>query len=356
MRRVEDKGGKGKMVFCGIDLHSASMMVATAVGRGEIRYWSYGTTDEEVARLAGDLRGLGDQVHAVYEASGEGFRLSDSLEEEGLRVTVVAPTEIERSVRHRRRETDKEDARRLVKLVRSHVLAGGDLPAVWVPDKELRDDREIVRRRLSLGEDLTRAKNRIHGLLKRCGILRPKEIKALWTDKHMAWVRRVVGEVGEWTGQTLASLVRQVTFLFEERDCLDEALSRLAKTPRYEGQVARAQEIPGVGLLTAMVFLTEMGDPSRFANRRQVGSWMGLTPRSCESGEATDRKGHISCMGPARVRKVLNQAAWVLVRTSERAGRWFADRTVVRGKGRKTMIVALMRKMGIVLWHRALAA
>ncbi|MFH0962590.1 MAG: IS110 family transposase [Planctomycetota bacterium] len=356
MRSVEEKVGEDKMVFCGIDVHRESMMVATAVGRGEIAYQRYGTTDEEVARLAEEVRRLGEEVHAVYEASGEGFRLSDSLEEEGFRVTVVAPTEVERSVRHRRRKTDKEDARRLVKLVRSAVLAGGDLPAVWVPDKELRDEREIVRRRLQLGEELTRTKNRIHGLLRRWGVRRPKEIRTLWTEKHVAWLRELVGTLEEWASRTLASLLRQVEFLFEERDRLDADLSELAARPRYKGQVAKAQTVPGVGELTAMVFLTEMGDPQRFRNRREVGSWMGLTPRSYESGEATDRKGHISRLGPARVRKVLNQAAWALVRTSERAGRWFAYHTAGRNKGRKTMIVALMRKMGILLWHQALAA
>ena len=146
-----------------------------------------------------------------------------------------------------------------------------------------------------------------------------------------------------------------MNFLEEEIALLDREVATLAQTPRYQRPMVMMSSLKGVGVLTAMVFLTEMGDPKRFANRKQVGSWMGLTPRSHESGEATDRKGRISRLGPARVRKVLNQAAWALVRTSERAGKWFVDRTELRGKGKKTMIVALMRKMGIVLWHRALA-
>ena len=243
-----------------------------------------------------------------------------------------------------------------MKLVRSHVLAGGDLPRVWVPDKELRDDREIVRRRLQLGEDVTRAKNRIHGLLRRWGVRRPEGVKTLWTKKHLAWLRGLPATLTRCAGWTLGSLVREVEYLFEERDRLDEALLELSETSRYEGRVEKAQAIPGVGLVTAMVFLTEMGDPGRFSSRKKVGSWLGLTPRTYESGEATQRKGHISRLGPARVRKVLNQAAWGLVRSKERSARWFAYHTVARNKGKKTMIVALMRKMGILLWHHALAA
>ena len=165
MRNVATKATEGKTVFCGIDLHSAEMVAAIAVDRGPIIYRSYGVLEEGVWRLITALRKRGETVYAVYEASGQGFGLADALEAAGIKAAVVAPTEIEKSVRGRVRKTDREDARRLLKLVRSHVLADGDLPAVWIPDKGLRDDREIVRCRLKLGDDLARVKNRIHGLL-----------------------------------------------------------------------------------------------------------------------------------------------------------------------------------------------
>lgn len=357
MSSVERGVVEGKAVFCGIDLHARQMMAAVAVDRGPIEYRAYGTLDDDIWRLVTDLREKGGEtIRVVYEASGEGFCLADALEEEGLKVSVVAPTEVERSVRAKKRKTDKDDARRLVKLVRSHVLADGDLPAVWVPHKALRDDREIVRRRLQMGEDLTRVKNRVHGLLVRHRIRRPAEVKTLWTQKHRAWLNDLAGTLPAGAGQALSSLLRELDFFFEERDRMDQALSKLAGTPRYEARAKQMQELPGVGTLTAMVFLTEMGDPTRFRNRKQFGSWLGLTPRCHESGEATDRKGRISRLGPARVRKVLNQAAWALMRNDERVGDWFHEQTVHRNKHRKKVIVALMRKLGIVLWHRALAA
>ena len=169
MRNVATKATEGKTVFCGIDLHSAEMVAAIAVDRGPIIYRSYGVLEEGVWRLITALRKRGETVYAVYEASGQGFGLADALVAAGIKAAVVAPTEIEKSARGRVRKTDREDARRLLKLVRSHVLADGDLPAVWIPDKGLRDDREIVRCRLKLGDDLARVKNRIHGLLKRHG-------------------------------------------------------------------------------------------------------------------------------------------------------------------------------------------
>jgi transposase len=356
MSSVRQISVEGKGVFCGIDLHDRSMMAAIAVDKGPIEYKRYGTTEGDILELIGDLRLKGgEMVCVVYEASGQGFNLSDILAAEGFNVSVVAPTEIKRSVRGRRRKTDKEDARGLVKLVRSHVLAGEELPTVWVPDKQLRDEREIVRRRLGLGDGLTRAKNRIHGLLKRHGIRRPEVIKTLWSHKHLAWLCALAETLPCGTAGTLASVLREVMFLFEERDRLDEALVTLASGPRYEARARSLQSVPGVGMLTAMVYLTEMGDPRRFDNRRKVGSWLGLTPRCHESGEATDRKGHISRLGPARVRKVLNQAAWALVRTDKMAHAWYEHQTLKHNKPPKKVIVALMRKLGIVLWHRAVA-
>ena len=110
-----------------------------------------------------------------------------------------------------------------------------------------------------------------------------------------------------------------------------------------------------MGILTAMVFLTELGDLERFPNRKALGSYLGLVPRSWESGEQSDRKGRISKMGPSRVRKVLNQAAWSLIRWDPYWNKWFKARTP-KGKCRRKMIVAVMRHLGIIMWHLALAA
>ena len=105
-----------------------------------------------------------------------------------------------------------------------------------------------------------------------------------------------------------------------------------------------------------MVYLTEMGDLTRFANRQQVGSFLGLVPSSFETGQADDRKGHITRQGPARVRKVLCQAVWSRVGSEESERRAY-DRLVQRNpKHKKIAIVARMRVLAVTLWHKGLAA
>jgi transposase len=151
----------------------------------------------------------------------------------------------------------------------------------------------------------------------------------------------------------LASLLRQFRFLHEELGRLDRAVAQLASSERYQAAVVELTAIPGVGLMTAMVFLTELGDLSRFGNRRQLAAYLGLVPSCHETGTANDRKGHITRQGPARVRKLLCQASWVRVRCDRREGDWYQSLKARNPKKTKIAIVAAMRRLGILMWHRA---
>jgi transposase len=104
-----------------------------------------------------------------------------------------------------------------------------------------------------------------------------------------------------------------------------------------------------------MTFLTEMGDLERFHNRREVAAYLGLCPASFESGEANDRKGRITRQGPARVRKILCQAAWVSLSRCEETSA--AYHRIKGGKSNRTKkaIVAAMRRLAIKMWHRAVS-
>ena len=297
------------------------------------------------------------EVRAGYEASGGGFTLYDRLVERGWTLTVVPPTHLEQSVMSRKRKTDGRDADRLQRAVMAHGELGTELPAVWVPDAQTRADRETERRRLQLGEDTSGVKAQIRSLLARQGTRCPDDILTPWGGKYRAWLQGLAGETSAWDRSIrvgLASLLRQLEFVEKETERLQDELERLAQTERYQAPVERLTRNKGVGVLTAMVFLLELGDPHRFRNRRQVGAYLGLTPTSFESGASDDRKGHITKMGPGRIRKVLNQAAWTFLRFNPAWQKWYGE--VAYRRGKKRAIVATMRKLGIKLWHDALAA
>jgi transposase len=95
-----------------------------------------------------------------------------------------------------------------------------------------------------------------------------------------------------------------------------------------------------------------VGDLRRFANRRQISAYLGLVPRSYESGDQQDRKGHITRQGPARVRRVLCQAAWSRI-PEDRVDHAAYQRIVTKNpKHKKIAVVAMMRRLAVQMWHR----
>lgn len=339
------------VIYVGLDVHLNS--ISAVWGRAKDRLHSMTVVpDEEGLETLRKAVGEGE-VWGVYEASSCGFEIHDRLKEKGWKMSVVAPTHIVKSVHGKKRKTDLKDAESLREAVMSHGELGTKLPVVWIPGRALQEERELVRRRLKLGESSCQLKNGILSLLRMHRLKRPEEIKTAWTERHLAWLRGLKDDVrlGTPIRVVLGSLVRSLEHVKEEIGILEKAIQELAEKPKYQGAVEKMSEVPGVGVLTAMVFLLELGDLRRFNNRRQLGSYLGLVPATYESGEADDRKGHITRLGPPRVRKVLNQAAWCLVRRDP-LWRQKYEGISARG-GKKTAIVAIMRQLGIALWHIA---
>ena len=164
-------------------------------------------------------------------------------------------------------------------------------------------------------------------------------------------------------GVVMESYVDRYELYRDEKTKLGKAIRALSQTDRYRKAHRELRKLPGVGLLTAMTFLTEMGDLERFKNRREVAAYLGLCPSSFESGEANDRKGRITRQGPARLRKVLCQAAWTSIRDSEEAQTTY--HRIKGGKSNRTKkaLVALMRQLAelgasqaYILWRGNLGA
>ena len=347
-----------KVIMCSADVHEKNISVAIAVHREASVAKDYPYTMKGRQKLLSDLKTLAeknqaDRIVVVYEASSLGYGFYDDCRTAGVECHVLAPTRMAKSAQDRKRKSDRWDAKKMMELLRGHVLAGNELPSVWVPDYQLRDDRELVRTRIDIGEKKSAVKAQVQMLLKRTRAKRPSEFKN-WTLAYRAWLKKIELPVG--TRMALDSLLRQLHHLEEESDQMDAVIETLSQTPRYLELVEALQKVKGVGVLAAIVYLTEMGDLSRFANRRKVGAYLGLAPDCYESGEASDRKGHITRQGPSRLRKILCQAVWSRVRCDEQE-RVAYERIVSRNpKHKKIAVVACMRRLGILLWHKGVEA
>ena len=351
-------------IIVGADMSDETLALEIAHNERSLGRRSFGNDPESWEAMVRHLKARAQQaggasVVLAYEAGPHGMGLHDFLSDRGIVCHMFAPTLLKRSPKSRKHKTDPKDAQGLLEVLRGHLLAGNKLPSVWIPDPRLRDDREIVRGRLDAGARTRQTRTQIQSLLKRYTVRRPHGTGRGWTQSHRAWLLGLSQgglplRIGART--RLASHLRELDAAEKEAAFLEEAVARLSREERYRRVFDALDAEVGVGLLTAMVFLTEMGDPERFGNRRQVAAYFGLVPSSDETGKRDDRKGHITHQGSPRVRWVICQAYHSEARTDpEEKARY--ERLVQRNpKRKKVAVVAGMRRKVIRLWHAALNA
>jgi transposase len=259
----------------------------------------------------------------------------------GLTVHLCHPYAV-KLIAQSRCKTDKIDSKILMEL-----LSKGFLPTCYQPTPEERALRERLRWRCHLVRNATRIRVRIHCLLDKenLGYVGP----SLFAGRG----RQHLSEV-KFSSATRQYLLQEHMRLLEELEKMikaeDSWLKALAKnTP--EAQLLMT--IPGVGELSALMILAELGDISRFKRSTQVVSYVGLAP-SIHSSANTRRTGSLTKQGSIWLRWILVQDAWQAIRHSVPLRYHFVS--VSRRCGNNSAIVAVARKLQEiayrVLWDK----
>jgi transposase len=139
-----------------------------------------------------------------------------------------------------------------------------------------------------------------------------------------------------------------LTELRQVRPLADQAETKLDALAKANEDVQLVETVPGVGPRTAEAIVAYLHEPGRFDNGQQVSAYVGWVPRQYQSGEV-DRRGRITRRGPAILRKLLVECAWVMLRYN----RWAREvyLRLSRGQARKKQaIVALARKLLVRCW------
>jgi len=202
---------------------------------------------------------------------------------------VLANTKAVKGITQAGAKTDKIDARTLAKL-----LAGGFLPAVWLPDEQTRILRRRVSARAQLVRQRTRAKNQVHATLIR-NLKGKPPVSDLFGARGRRWLAE--RELPADERETVAACLRQIEFLDGEIALVERALAEQALA---SAEMRRLLTLPGVNFVTAAALLAAIGDISRFPSARQLVSYLGLDPRVRQSGSEPARHGRISKQGPRR--------------------------------------------------------
>lgn len=287
------------IIYGGLDVHKGSISACLLDTRtGEVISQEVANDQQHVLRAARRWASLGE-LRLCYEASGAGFVLQRWLAGVGVPCEVIAPSLVPKAPGDRVK-TDKRDARKLATLYRA-----GLLQPVRVPGEGEETVRALVRLRGQLTVDCTRSKNRIHKYLRTLGHIYPE--KGHWTLKHRAWI-------GHLPLDGLQRLIVQTHLddldaLLGRRSEVERRIEEIAACEPYRQGVGRLMSLRGIGTLTAMVLLTEIGDARRFAAAPQLMAYLGLVPRESSSGQSR-HTGPITKAGNHHARRVLVEAAW----------------------------------------------
>lgn len=331
---VRQHPNPGENLYLGIDLSRSKWVYALRWGDQVRRRWSSPSGLEHVRAVVQEYAEC--RLHVAYEACGFGYELAWWLEEQGIAITVVAPSRLERSP-GLSVKTDKIDACKLAEKLERRALKG-----CYVPRRREHERRQLSRTYEQALTDRKRAQVRLRSLLQEHGRLGP-EPRAGWSA-YQRWLAEqnfpaplalCVGEILKHRALAAGSAQQ-----------LKSRLQLLAQAPEYAPVVQAIDQQPGVGEFTAIRLVLELGDVAgRFPSADSFVHYLGLTPAEYSSGDVIHR-GHLLKGGSRAVRRWLLQCAWMNLRIAapDRALVECFDRLAPR-VGRKRAIVAVARRL-----------
>ena len=239
-------------------------------------------------------------------------------------------------------KTDRADAETLARLGR---LDPRLLHPITHRSEEVQADLAVIRSRRCLVAARTLLINHIRGAVKASGTRLPA------CSSH-SFAARVAPEIPRELQPALFPLLISIGELNKQITALDAEIEKLI-TDRYP-EVGALQQVAGVGPLISLTFVLTLADPERFSKSRQVGAYLGLTPRQRQSGERSPQL-RISKSGDSYLRQLLVQAAHYILGhrgPDTDLRRWGLKRAETGGaNAKKRAIVAVARKLAVLLHH-----
>ena len=292
------------------------------------------------------VRELGRPVEMMscYEAGYDGFWLHRVLEAHGVHNHVLDPASLQVNRRARRPKTDRIDADRMVRALIRHLRGEPEACSVLrVPSPEQEDARRLHRERDRLIAERVAHVNRVKGLCATQGIYdyeplrrdRLKRLDNLRTGDGRALAPRLKAEIVREI-KRLEVVLEMIATVEAERD----AILKEKKSTHLNADKNSTT-------LVGEVFYRE------FANRRQLGSYVGLASSPFCSG-LLDRDQGISKAGNPKARTMMIELAWTWLRYQPESAlsRWLRERVGnLKGRPRRIAIVAMARKLLVALWR-----
>lgn len=297
----------GDMIYVGIDVHKRQW--AVTIRTSLVEHKSF--VQPPSAKVLGDyLRAHfpNGSYKSAYEAGFCGFWIHYALIAEGIDNIVINGSDIPTTDKEKKSKRDKVDSRKICKC-----LVSGLLKSIYIPSRSISEEKEAVRLRKKIVNDITRCKNRITSFLDRYGIVHPEGITEAvnWNREHIQWLEGLVFQTTIGT-ESLRIMIREFTGLVGLKKELERSILKELRG-KYREEYQLLKKIPGIGAVASITVLTELGNTERFPNVDSLASYVGLVPNVYGSGE----REHVGSMTKRKnnyVQTILIQSAWMALR------------------------------------------
>ena len=280
-------------MYVGLDVHKRTCHATVMNERGEIV--KEGKFRNERAGFEYFFRCI-DDAKVAMESSYCWQPPYEWLEDAGYGVKLSHPKKT-RAIADMKVKTDAKDSEALAQL-----LMLGWLPTAYVPPKEMRELRDLVRLRTYLVMIRTRFKNKIRA-----------ELPKRWIKARNPFTKRGKNQLRELG-------IMGIDHCLPILEALDERIVELSKLVKQKAGMNEDAKllmtIPGVGYFSALAILAEIGDIRRFPNEKRLCSYAGLVPSVDQSGD-TRRLGHITREGSGLLRWILVECVWTHLLNAE---------------------------------------
>jgi transposase len=322
------EGGGAMNFYAGVDLGKRKSHIKIInQSREVIEDLKIDNDPENFKRIFRKYRG---EINVACEATSNAFWVFDTLEPL-VRSIKVGDTKKIRWIAEARIKTDRIDAGILAELLRVDLF-----PAIAIPPRRIRELRELARGLVRMRRLSVRLRNQVHAILGRHGVK--------YERKEAARGRLAQTVAGAAVG-TAPRVAADSVLRIEEAGAREakhleaELRKELKAEPGLQRQVELLQSIPGVGVFSAALFVTELWDVSRFVDERHLASYIGFVPSTYQTGE-TCYSGRMTKQGNSLLRWILVQDAWRAVATHWFFGKLYERYRSRLGKSRALIPVA----------------
>jgi transposase len=328
------------MLHAGLDLSRKKVDVCLLSEAGEhLDQLAVPPDADSLRRLACRIEEVHrEPVCAVVESMTGSRLVHDTLEQEGWDVEIADAQKV-KGLAPLACKTDKIDSKVLA------VLSHRDLvPAIWLPDPTVREERELARFRLHLVKHRSMLKHRVHSTLINFGRACPV------TDLFGVEGRRLLErlEVPEpWRGNVTASVV----LIDDLEGQIDQINRRLREGHADHPYIPLLMSAPGIGWVLAFTIAAEIGEVERFPSPEKLTGYTGLCPRVNQSGDS-DRRGPLSKHGPRYLRWALLEATMHALKHPAYSERYQRNKKRLgKQRGAKVAQIDIARRLARAIWH-----